>query len=106
MNEIKVGSTFYPVYNRDALTAEQLKELQSNLSSCFVYWEKGYTDGVFYKGEVFDHQGYLVADHCDESVNMLILRLTTDVFECSICGKLVEVGYEIDGCCEDCVCES
>ena len=84
------------IFNRDVDT------LPKSLANCIVYWEKGCTGSVFYKGEVFDGYGHLVSDDTDESLVELIKRLQGDVTPCACCGVTMASWDETYQVCCDC----
>lgn len=91
---------YIEMYDRDN------DELLETLSECIVYWRKGCTSSEYFKAEIYGTattEEHLVSSDSDESLEVLVARLKSDVQECTCCHHIVDAGDICEtGACEDC----
>ena len=91
---------YIKIYDRDQ------EELPEVLNACIVYWRKGCAGSAYFKGEVYgtaNPEEQLISTDSDESLEVLIARLKSDVQECTCCHYIVDSGDICEtGACEDC----
>ena len=91
---------YIEIYDRDN------EELPEVLYECIVYWRKGCAGSEYFKGEIYGTattEEQLISSDSDESLEVLIARLKSDVLECTCCHHIVDRGYICEtGACDDC----
>ena len=91
---------YIEIYDRDN------EELPECLEECIVFWRKGCAGSEYYKAEIYgtaNPEEQLISTDSDESLEVLIARLKSDVRECTRCHHIVDYGDICEtGACEDC----